>query len=1371
MDVPHSLQISGGDAIRWSQGAFHQRPDRPGGAVGIGSTGGGGGAAGGGGFNFQARATAAMYAYLLAGKSLNFVAGRYPVPLAVSAESGGPGDDVRIECEDDIVFELQAKRGLQAREGFWDTVTRIIRGLVDEPELLGVLLVDYRTSLTVREEFRRGVRRLADGRRDGLNSVTEEFLNRLEGLGITDLSVLTRFEVVVRDLDEGSQGHENALLTLDGVAEDVRTAWSALDSDAHALIENRGRRDAEALALILTTKGGGISKQAEQPAVVAQAYRDWLSEKTSHFRVPGAAVSLEIREAWAELEVWQEDGSFGSDGAGSSSRGRTMEEQIASYREWSRLGLRDGVSRSDQTFSADNLPMAGDRLVVVAKPGAGKSTLQQRLAHGLSRTGANVAHVRLPLVAERMRSGSTFGNAVLDISGSDSGLPRDTLLWVLDRPDYLLADGLDECGESREVVVEGLTGWAAGRGHTRVLVTTRPVGYDAALLPGWQHLELLPLDENGARAHAQNVLRELQGNGEAATSSVETFMDSVGTNETAKRAAGNPLLLGFLIRLYTDAIPFGRRRAELYAQIVRRVRDRSPRGDSGEDLDASTADRALDIVAWYLQEAGVLSGDRVSEQLGRILREELGIPSLAARVKADKCLEFWEERGLVERLTAGSREALVLSHAGLGEYSAARYASELSLEELERWVTEARRNPKWREVILLAAGVGAVSVVGILLELYDPADPVGEELELAARALAEVAEPPDELTSNVVEAIGKRLQADIPAVAFAAAESIMDLARESPVHVARAAGPLVRHQSFTTRVAATRVLLECGSEHADLDATRDLITELLEPNEGERDLPQRRNPFLVWKVQDRVAFIGIKQLLELDPGPETDGLVERVASSHTGIISAGTHMNLLQYLHECERDDVVERIKGEERYDRITKRFASAEEYIKANRDDIEEDRRFLELAIEATCIADDEAAEPLTPAEAHTLAMLVQGLEFGQYVVGSWELMVDGGDESAVRATLAGGMAVLGIDTELLAREANGLVRYLDQVDPTDGLYRPIYGKLPSVPVDPRWDRAADVEVAVEDLVRAIAHPSVAISTNAAYLIAHGAGVPEAKDLIMATLEGSSENTYRAVAILADRVWCEEEALENLLAALPSAPPIGSYWLLIALSNLKFSKDDERALGALLDGLKSEDADLATRLAETMAEADPSEFPLFGALTPRLGEVFEHWTMKHSAAEETGGDARGGQCPRAALVRLLGDAQMLGLADLMELCRDSSNDVQRSAAAQTVAAATRQRDLRTPLGKIAAGELPSRVLQETLALPPEELEPFKEEISDLLSSDSENIRKQVVGALATPGWIDSAQANTLAEAALADRDAAVRDRAVETLRTLREDT
>lgn len=73
-----------------------------------------GGSRAAGGLGFQARATAYFVALLLTGRSLGGISPLLDsAPLAVSAETGGAGDDLRIELTDGRIVEAQVKRGLK----------------------------------------------------------------------------------------------------------------------------------------------------------------------------------------------------------------------------------------------------------------------------------------------------------------------------------------------------------------------------------------------------------------------------------------------------------------------------------------------------------------------------------------------------------------------------------------------------------------------------------------------------------------------------------------------------------------------------------------------------------------------------------------------------------------------------------------------------------------------------------------------------------------------------------------------------------------------------------------------------------------------------------------------------------------------------------------------------------------------------------------------------------------------------------------------------------------------------------------------------------------------------------------------------------
>lgn len=205
------------------------------------------GSAGGGGYNFQAAATALACAHVFVGEPLNWPEGRPLIPLAVEAETGGPGDDLKIACQGGAVIEVQVKKGLSRGTRLWDALLALVRGLEQDDNLYGVLLVNSDSSGPVKNDLREDIPRLAHGRKDYLKEITREFARRLDEAGVEDVLALRRLSVRVRDLYEGSEGHAHALGLLRGAVDHPTRAWRDLVRDGHQLIEERGRRDVEAL--------------------------------------------------------------------------------------------------------------------------------------------------------------------------------------------------------------------------------------------------------------------------------------------------------------------------------------------------------------------------------------------------------------------------------------------------------------------------------------------------------------------------------------------------------------------------------------------------------------------------------------------------------------------------------------------------------------------------------------------------------------------------------------------------------------------------------------------------------------------------------------------------------------------------------------------------------------------------------------------------------------------------------------------------------------------------------------------------------------------------------------------------------------------
>jgi hypothetical protein len=133
------------------------------------------GSGGSGGYEYQHNAIGYVAAHILATEPLGWLeTGAPDIPLAVAAETDGPGDDLCITLQNNVLVELQAKHGLK-KDKLFKPLLKLVKGLRENPNLYGVLLTDSTASQTIRGYLRNDLIKLGQGRFDSLKPITQEF--------------------------------------------------------------------------------------------------------------------------------------------------------------------------------------------------------------------------------------------------------------------------------------------------------------------------------------------------------------------------------------------------------------------------------------------------------------------------------------------------------------------------------------------------------------------------------------------------------------------------------------------------------------------------------------------------------------------------------------------------------------------------------------------------------------------------------------------------------------------------------------------------------------------------------------------------------------------------------------------------------------------------------------------------------------------------------------------------------------------------------------------------------------------------------------------------------------------------------------------
>lgn len=224
------------------------------------SAGSWGGAANSGGVNFQAVITGIVAVRMLGETPLGWLEGIVDdVPKGIFTETGGPGDDLRVELKSGELLEVQIKKGLARGRLLWESLENLALGIHGKMISYGVLVVAPDSSSTVRNELSRDIERLGQGRTDDLTKIGSDFQDRLKKLGVEVAQVCGRLRVRVvnglnADLDHVMVA-KDLLRAICLVEEKAEDAWNRLYRDCVSLMECRGRRDRCSLLQLLAASG------------------------------------------------------------------------------------------------------------------------------------------------------------------------------------------------------------------------------------------------------------------------------------------------------------------------------------------------------------------------------------------------------------------------------------------------------------------------------------------------------------------------------------------------------------------------------------------------------------------------------------------------------------------------------------------------------------------------------------------------------------------------------------------------------------------------------------------------------------------------------------------------------------------------------------------------------------------------------------------------------------------------------------------------------------------------------------------------------------------------------------------------------------
>ena len=1238
-----------------------------------------GGSATGSGMNFQAAVTAIAGVHLIKGRPLGWLEGLVDdTPVAVWAETGGPGDDIKLELRDKSTVEVQVKRGLRTGDKLWASLMSLAHAITEGKISYGVLIVSPDSSRTIAFDLSRDMRRLAEGRTDNLDKLANIFRSKLDEAGLQPQSICRRLRIkVVNGLDSDDASISTAKTILDTLVsdqEDVSAAWNRLYREANAIVERRGRWEASVILRMFVAEGIRI-KVSEAPGAVLSRLTHWIIETNRSFSLLGIMEPLSINEAWLPLMILACDFNRRPESEAA--------ETMAHYHE---IDKGHSAKVDAKVSDAEWIGRFYPRAVLTGGPGLGKSTLLTKTAQMYAKDGFPVLKVKLSALAARMTSGHTFVDSIFSLGLDGSDVSPNEAMKAGFRNWVLLCDGLDECHNHQETVANGLQKFATGYPQARIIVTTRPIGYSTAELADWRHYELMPPESTSGSANLANLIQavlptthKLHGN---AFDISTAELQNCASSEVISRS---PLLLGLAASLLVHGGKLGASKAEVYRNLFKLI-DNMPNSRSVRQIMSQPVlTRMLDILGWVLVVSPLDSETEILTRCAEHLEVELGETHLKALQIATDCLNHWEGIGLVEKVHHGTEALITFIHKTFTEFAAARYLRDLKpLERQQNEIVNRLDNDAWEEVLNFASGIGLAETIVTKLTTHSEIVPI-KHLERALSILIyPEASIPQALCTQIVKLSFDYIDSNDTEDVFSLGSVLAEVAKTHPDLLGSTAQSRLQSPRFSTRLIAWTCAVEAGEEYYELDSVSTVI-HALAAEVSQSLMPSLLGGLMLVFSKDRellqrLAIAFIRRILDVWPATKADQYIkENFNSKPFDTVNYHAEIGELyrsigrvyEFPSEIVRPSVIS-----------MKALRPDDEYIRAERAALQ---AIISNLVSTEGVADDVDLEQSPQLQ---LSAFMEIIGFGDVVVTDMWAWTKSYDTEVVREVLQALVQISTVDESALAVEAKAMLRRMDEQTETDS-YSVL---LPTASVDvppPEWSDVKALQINRSNLEQALNYESMWFVHAATNLLSGlgGTTVQESKEL----LANGHSYGLAAAAFLTFELG-PEVAVELILDRLEGPDTLGLHYLIIQLIELE-PPLDKRLMAIMRTGLMSSNAKLAVEVA-TLAVKYVESGEL--ARCELLNEAFHHWIVHEKPYPQNSGLIP--DSPRNTLLKGMLTLGTINDKQLINHCRDMRRDVQGTANDELLSRITVSKDTRASfVNEIVAKLLPESLLSRAL--------------------------------------------------------------------------